>query len=215
MTASWPPNAKKETGQDPRQRTHHSLDNSEGHGAGSGRVRREGCEEGHSSQRTHKVAFLHRMTQGRRVFAWSGSIALAKSSSQKGGVCACSVVELEKAPRRDDCQASSWPSWIAKPTDKRTRQSEFSTRGLGSAHVHLVVINHLSSLPVACGHAALLFRTTHFGGAPSDAKCGRQPLSNGESSVWSGATGSVRGGAQTIFLPACAKVRYTPRVYLT
>lgn len=58
-----PPDAKKETGQDPRQRTRHVWKNSEGHGAGSGRARREGCEEGHSSQRTHKVAFLHRMIQ--------------------------------------------------------------------------------------------------------------------------------------------------------
>jgi hypothetical protein len=103
-------------------------------------------------------------TQGRRVFAWSGShTALAKSSSQKGG-----VGTVGKVTRRDDSQASSWPSWIytlilrerVEPTDKRTY---FSTRGLGSAHAPPAsgrkVINHLSPLPVACRHAALLFRT--------------------------------------------------------
>ena len=116
LTASWPPNAKKETGQDPRQRTHHSLDNSEGHGAGSGRVRREGCEEGHSSQRTHKVVFLHRMTQGRRVFGGAGARRLLQSPLPRRE----GVGTVGKVTRRDDCQASSWPSWIAKLTDKRT-----------------------------------------------------------------------------------------------
>ena len=35
---------------------------------------------------------------------------------------------LEKVTRRDDCQASSWPSWITNQLTKRTR------RRLGSQH---------------------------------------------------------------------------------
>ena len=62
-----------------------------------------------------------------------------------------------------------------------------------------VVINLSSPLPVACGHAALLFRTTIFGWAPSDAKCGRQPLSNGENDVV-GATGLCGVGHRSFFM---------------
>jgi hypothetical protein len=89
-----------------------------------------------------------------------------------------------KVTRRDDLSGLLVAVLDNQPTDKRTY---FSTRGLGSAHAPPAsgrkVINHLSPLPVACRHAALLFRTTRFGGAPSDAKCGRQPLSNGENAV--------------------------------
>ena len=95
-------------------------------------------------------------TQGRRVFAWSGShTALAKSSSQKGG-----VGTVGKVTRRDELSGLLVAVLDNQPTDKRTY---FSTRGLGSAHAPPAsgrkVINHLSPLPVACRHAALLFRT--------------------------------------------------------
>ena len=74
-----------------------------------------------------------------------------------------------------------------KELNQLTNGRTFSTRGLRSARALRAsgaqVINLSSPLPVACGHAALLFRTTCFGGAPSDAKCGRQPLSNGENDV--------------------------------
>ena len=39
VTASWPPDAKKETGQDPRQRTHHIWRTLKGMGPGV-----EGCD---------------------------------------------------------------------------------------------------------------------------------------------------------------------------
>jgi len=95
-------------------------------------------------------------TQGRRVFAWSGSHkALAKSSSQKGG-----VGTVGKVTRRDELSGLLVAVLDNQPTDKRTY---FSTRGLGSAHAPPAsgrkVINHLSPLPVACRHAAPLFRT--------------------------------------------------------
>ena len=88
---------------------------------GCGRARREGCEEGHSSQRTHKVAFLHRMTQGRRVFGGAGARRLLQSPLPRREGSAPAPWRSWKR-RRDGtiCQASSWPSWIAKPTDKRT-----------------------------------------------------------------------------------------------
>jgi len=55
-------------------------------------------------------------TQGRRVFAWSGSQkALAKSSSQKGG-----VGTVGKVTRRDDLSGLLVAVLDLEPTDKRT-----------------------------------------------------------------------------------------------
>ena len=55
-------------------------------------------------------------TQGRRVFAWSGShTALAKSSSQKGG-----VGTVGKVTRRDDLSGLLVAVLDLEPTDKRT-----------------------------------------------------------------------------------------------
>jgi hypothetical protein len=89
----------------------------EGMGPRSGAHDGKGARKGHSCQRTHKVAFLHRMTpKGRRVFAWSGSQkALAKSSSQKGG-----VGTVGKVTRRDDLSGLLVAVLDLEPTDKRT-----------------------------------------------------------------------------------------------
>ena len=142
--------------------THRTL---EGMGPRSGRARREGCEEGHSRQRTH-IVFLHRMTQRQRVFAWGGSIALAKSSYPARGE---GVGTVGKVTRRDELSGLLVAVLDNQPTDKRTHQSDFSTRGLGSAHVlpasGAKVINHLSPLPVACRHVAPPSRLVSVKGA--------------------------------------------------
>ena len=115
----------------------------------------EGCDGKGARRGTlgkGRTAFLHRMTpKARRVFAWSGSQkALAKSSSQKGG-----VGTVGKVTRRDDLSGLLVAVLDNQPTDKSTH---LSTRGLGPARALPAsggkVINHSSSLPVACLHAA-------------------------------------------------------------
>ena len=122
----------------------------EGMGPRSGVHDGKGARKGHSCQRTHSVSPPND-TQGRRVFAWSGSQkVLAKSSSQKGG-----VGTVGKVTRRDDLSGLLVAVLDNQPTDKRTH---LSTRGLGLARALPAsgrkVINHSSPLPVACRHAA-------------------------------------------------------------
>ena len=78
---------------------------------------------------------------------------IAKSSTHRGG-----VGTVGKVTRRDDLSGLLVAVLDNQPTDKRTHQSEFSTRGLRSARIlpasGIQVINHSSPLPVACGHAA-------------------------------------------------------------
>ena len=59
----------------------------------------KGARKGHSCQRTHKVAFLHRMTPRAEGYSLGAGArkALAKSSSQKGG-----VGTVGKVTRRDE-----------------------------------------------------------------------------------------------------------------
>ena len=143
------------------------------------------------------------MTQRQRVFGGAGAKGSCKVLFPPQGGRGRHL--LEKVTRRDDLSGLLVAVLDLKPTDKRTRQSDFSTRGLGSAHALSAsgrkVVNHLSPLPVACGHAA----------PPSCSPCGtsdrRQPLFNGGDielarirQARGGCDGSVRGGAQSIFL---------------
>lgn len=77
--------------------THRTL---EGMEPRSGRARREGCEEGHSRSKDAHVAFLHRMTQWQRVFAWGGSIGSCKVLFFHSVGWGRHL--LEKVTRRDD-----------------------------------------------------------------------------------------------------------------